>query len=113
MRNFQLFSRRDTERKVDFRPDADPTSPFMQLRRLAVHLSLTDAKADDITDCTEALNYLREYTYRKIFTGTSHQDFVELDEEDPKIIDWLIAVHEAETQNFQTKNKGAGNGRNR
>ena len=113
MRNFQLFSRRDTEHKVDFRPDAAPESPFMQLRRLAAHLAMVDAKADDITDCTDALNYLREYTYRKIFTGTSHNDFVELDNNQPEVIDWLIAVHEAETQHFQTKNKGTTNGRNR
>jgi len=103
MKNFQLFSRRDTEQKVDFRPDADISSAFSQLRRLAVYLSQDSAKAEDITDCSVALNYLREYTYRKIFTGTSHQDFVTLDNEDPKAIDWLIAVHEAETANFQNR----------
>lgn len=106
MKNFQLFSRRNTERKVDFRPDADPSSPFAQLRRLVAHLGQDDAGADDISDCTEALNYLREYTYRKVFTGTSHQDFVSLDAEAPEVIDWLIAIHEAETANFlQRKRK--------
>ena len=105
MKNFQLFSRRDTERKVDFRPDVDVASPFAQLRRLAVHMSQADATASDITDCPDALNYLREYTYRKVFTGTSHQDFVSLDREDPEAIDWLIAVHEAETANFQSRKK--------
>jgi hypothetical protein len=106
MRHFQLFSRRDTESKVDFRPDVDPDSPFAQLRRLAVHLSNTDASASDITDCNDALNYLREYTYRKIFTGTSHEDFVRLDKSSPEVIDWLIAVHETESAHFQsTKNR--------
>lgn len=106
MRHFQLFSRRDTERKVDFRPDVDANSPFAQLRRLAVHLSNADASANDINDCTDALNYLREYTYRKIFTGTSHEEFIKLDKSDPKVIDWLIAVHETESAHFQsTKNR--------
>ena len=101
MKSFQLFSRRSTSRKVDFRPDPEPSSPFSQLRRLSVHLSQTDAGADDITDCPAALNYLREYTYRKIFTGTTHDDFVRLDRDEPEVIDWLIAVHEAETQHFR------------
>lgn len=103
MKNFQLFSRRATGTKVDFRPDSDPGSPFAQLRRLAAHLSATDAKADDITDCPDALNFLREYTYRKIFTGTSHEDFQRTDSTDPEAVDWLIAVHEAETANFQNR----------
>ena len=105
MRNSQLFSRRAVESRVDFRPDADPTSPFAQLRRLATHLSTSDAKAEDITDCPEALAFLREYTYRKIFTGTSHEDFQKTDSTDPQAIDWLIAVHETESSHFQAKRK--------
>jgi hypothetical protein len=65
------------------------------------HLGQQNAEANDITDCSDALNYLREYTYRKIFTGTSHDDFVRLDEETPEAIDWLIAVHSVESDNFQ------------
>jgi len=109
MKPFQLFSRRNTDQKVDFRPDADPDSPFAQLRRLIVHLGQQNAPADDILDCTDALNYLREYTYRKVFTGTSHWEYVELNERAPEVIDWLLAVHEVESQNFHSRkqNKGA------
>ena len=103
MKHYQLFSRRATNGKVDFRPDADPSSPFIQLRRLAAHLGLIDAKPEDITDCSDALDYLREYTYRKVFTGTSHEDFVRLDAESPEVIDWLIAIHEVESAHFQSR----------
>ena len=105
MKNFQLFSRRATESKVDFRPDVDPLSPFAQMRRLALHLEQADAQADNLTDCPDALDYLREYTYRKIFTGTSHDDFVALDTTSPESIDWLIAVHEAESTHFQQRKR--------
>ena len=104
MRNTQLFSRRDVDRKVDFRPtDLDPQSPSTQLRRLQSHLSAAPelATGDDILDCPDAMAYLREYAYRKIFTGTSHEDFLALDASDPEAIDWLIAVHEAESIAFQ------------
>jgi len=103
MRNSQLFSRRNGA-AVDFRPDVDPASPFAQLRRLSTHMD-SAAQANDITDCPEALYYLREYTYRKIFTGTSHEDFLNIDSTDPKAIDWLIAVHEAESAHFQSRRK--------
>lgn len=96
MNNAQLFSRRNSA-AVDFRPDPDPKSPFSQLRRLAQHLQADVPPAGDITDCPDALNYLREYTYRKVFTGTSHEDFVRLDSESPEAIDWLIAVHSVES----------------
>ena len=111
MKNYQLFSRRDTERKVDFRPDVDEASPFMQMRRLAAYMARVDPEAADITDCPDALNYLREYTYRKIFTGTSHWDYIQVEQDDPQAIDWLIAIHETETANFYQRkastNKGA------
>ena len=100
MEKFKLFSRR-TDATVDFRPDEDRGSPSKQLRRLLTYLTTNIAEADDITDCPDALNYLREYTYRKIFTGTSHKEFVELDSKDPAAIDWLIAVHETESSNFR------------
>ena len=86
MKHYQLFSRRSTQDKVDFRPDAAPESPFMQMRRLQVHLEQTSPQADDIEDCTIALDYLREYTYRKIFTGTTHEQFAALDASAPSRI---------------------------
>jgi len=89
----QLFSRR-TDAAVDFRPDVRPESASAQLRRLSQHLRTDVPPADDIIDCPEALAALREYTYRKIFTQTSHEDFVRLDSTSPEVIDWLIAVHE-------------------
>lgn len=104
MRNSQLFSRR-VGAAVDFRPDVDPSSPFAQLRRLSAHLNAADAKPEDIEDCPQALNYLREYTYRKIFTGTSHEDFLRVDSTDPGAVDWLIAVHETESAHFLSRRK--------
>jgi hypothetical protein len=102
MNNSQLFSRR-VDAAVDFRPDPAPSSPFAQMRRLKAHLEANIPPADDLTDCPEALDYLREYTYRKIFTGTSHEQFVELDRTSPEAIDWLIAVHEAESANHRSR----------
>lgn len=104
MNHTQLFSRRPAA-KVDFRPDPTEGSPFAQMRSLTKHLQSSVAPAEDLTDCSEALNYLREYTYRKIFTGTSHADFVELDRESPEAIDWLIAVHQVETAVFRSNRK--------
>jgi len=104
MNHSQLFSRR-AEAKVDFRPDPEPRSPFSQLRRLSAYLRSEVAPAEDLTDCPEALDYLREYTYRKIFTGTSHEDFLDLDRNYPKAVDWLIAVHQVETANFRSTRK--------
>lgn len=104
MKHTQLFSRRPGAR-VDFRPDPKPGSPFTQLRRLSEHLQSTNAPAEDLTDCPDALYFLREYTYRKIFTQTTHEDFVALDRSHPAAIDWLIAVHEVETANFRSTRK--------
>ena len=104
MNNSQLFSRR-TEAAVDFRPSADPKSPFAQLRRLETHLQATIPPKDDLADCPDALNYLREYTYRKVFTGTTHEQFVALDQSDPAAIDWLLAVHQIESSNFRSNRK--------
>ncbi len=96
-----LFSRRSHARnRVDFRPNTDAKSPFAQLRRLEVYLSQGLPPADDITDCPDALDALREYTYRKVFTGTSHAEYVELDKSNPEAIDWLLAVHETEVAHF-------------
>ena len=103
-----LFSRRNVEpeQKTDFRPD-DPrgSSPFAQLRRLSAYRNSDVAGADDIDGCDEAIEYLREYTYRKIFTGTSHEEYLRTDKTAPHAIDWLIATHEAETANFKSQKR--------
>lgn len=96
MRISQLISRRPTEHKADFRPDVAPESPSAQMRRLNAYLQMEIPPPEDIEDCSQALYYLREYTYRKIFTGTTHQEYKALDQSEPEAIDWLISVHEAE-----------------
>ena len=106
MNNSNIFSRRPTDRKVDFSPSMDELSPSDQARRLSAYLAadrphvITDK---NITDCPDALDALREYSYRKIFTGTSHTEFLALDETDPEHIDWAIRIHEIESSNFQAK----------
>lgn len=104
MDHIQLFSRRPSENGIDFRP-ANPAgdSPYAQLRRLSAYLKTDLAEANDITDCTEALSYLRELTYRKIFTGTTHEQFVQLDTNEPEAIDWLIAVHSVDQANHANR----------
>jgi len=96
MKHSTIFSRR-VKAAVDFSPDMEPCSPFAQMRRLEVHLRSNVATPETITDCPTALDYLREYTYRKVFTGTSHEDFVRTDTESPDTVDWLLAIHELET----------------
>lgn len=106
MDNSTLFSRRDTDRKVDFSPDLEKGSPNDQARRLSGYLRKDESHIfteENITDCPQALDALREYSYRKIFTGTSHADFVRLDQECPEHIDWTIRVHEIESANHQAK----------
>ena len=105
MNNSQLFSRR-SKAAVDFRPD-DPAgdSPFAQLRRLKAHLNQPIAPAENITDCDLALDALREYTYRKIFGGTTHEEFINLDTHYPEVIDWMIAVHELERDVFSSRSR--------
>ena len=104
MQNSQLFSRRNTERKVDFRLDPDANSPSSQLRRLRHFMDQANPiDAEDITDCADALDALREFSYRKIFTGTSHDEYLDLDENDPEHIDWTIAIHETESERFLKK----------
>jgi len=102
-RHSALFSRRSNA-AVDFRPD-DPRgdSPFAQLGRLSAYLQGAPIGDDAITECGPALDYLREYTYRKVFTGTSHEEYLALDKSDPDVIDWLVAVHGAETDAFQSR----------
>lgn len=100
MDKHKLFSRR-VGAGADFRPD-DPggMSPFAQLRRLSAYLRSDTAGADEITDCPEALDALREYTYRKIHGGTSHEDYLALPDAH---VDWTIAIHEVESANFQSR----------
>jgi hypothetical protein len=105
MNHAQLLSRRPVADKVDFRIDLDPESPYAQLRRLEVYLDERNVGPDDLSDCPEALNYWREYQYRKLFTGTTHEEFIALDESDPKAIDWLCAIHEIVAERFQQRRK--------
>jgi|ERR1035437_80321 hypothetical protein len=102
MNHDQLSSRRP-DAPVDFRPDVDAESPYCQLRRLSSYLLSDSAGPDDITDCGPALDYWREYTYRKVFSGTSHEEFLELDATDPAAIDWLLAIHGTASQNHQQR----------
>jgi hypothetical protein len=104
MNHQQIFSRRDVERKVDFRPDnPDGDSPYAQLRRLSVYMASNVASADNITDCPDALDALREYVYRKTFTGTTHEQFLETDATDPEAIDWLLSVASIEAESYRSK----------
>lgn len=105
MKSFQLTSRRQTSAKVDFRPDADEESPFAELRRFSRVLSIDSAPPEDIIGVSSALDAYREYLYRKIFTGTSHDDFMRLDAEDPGRIDWLIAVAGVDAEHFRSSKK--------
>jgi len=103
MDHLTLFSSRPVERKTDFRPDPTGDAPFAQLRRLSHYLDTNISPKDDIADCTDAISYLRELTYRKIFTGTTHEQYLELDEKEPEAIDWLIAVHSVDAQHHQNR----------
>jgi hypothetical protein len=108
MQIYTLLSRRNVapEAKTDFRPDdLGGSSPFAQLRRLSSYRAADVAGVGDIEDCDEAIEYLREYTYRKIFTGTSHEEYLQTDKTAPHAIDWLIATHETESANFKRDRK--------
>jgi hypothetical protein len=104
-RHTALFSRR-SDASVDFRPD-DPAgnSPHAQLLRLSAYLKGKLIGDAPITDCGPALDYLREYTYRKVFTGTTHEQFVEIDESDSAAVDWLLAVHHIEAEAHKARNR--------
>ena len=110
MKNFQILSRRNVgdKEKVDFRPDhPSGDSPFAQLRRLSRVLAQETAHVEDFTGMDEALSAWREYLYRKVFSGTTHNDFVALNEENPQLIDWLIAVATIDADAFRSlKEKG-------
>lgn len=105
MKNSALFSRRE-KAKVDFRPDKDLKSPFAQLRRLSVHLKTDHPTAEDITDCIDALDYYREYVFMKTF-HVGHTEFTDLDRTFPEVIDWLLAVAEVESENFQSRRRSS------
>ncbi len=105
MKSFQLTSRRSTLAKVDFRPATDAESPFAELRRFSRVLAEESAGPDDLADIAHALDAYREYLYRKIFTGTTHDDFVRLDESDPQRIDWLLAVASVDADHFRASKR--------
>lgn len=107
MNNSTLFSRRQSDQKVDFAPSTELGSPSDQARRLSAYLAQDKPhiiNADEnITDCPDALDALREYSYRKLFTGTSHAEFLALDETDPEHIDWQLRIHEVVSETFNNK----------
>ena len=103
MKASQILSRR-TQREVDFRPDTEPNSPDAQLRRLASLLKESYIGPNNDLD-DEALEHWREYLYRKIFTGTSHDEYLAINKTDPAHIDWQISIHEVEAENFRNRSK--------
>lgn len=102
MKPLQIFSRRSNA-VVDFRPDMTELSPHAQIRRLSHLLAADVAPAEDITDCPEALSFLREFVYRKTFTGCTHEQYLETDKHHPEAIDWLLAVADVENERFAAK----------
>ena len=105
MRSDQILSRRNVgpKEKTDFRPDnPDGNSPFAQLRRLSHVLDQNSAPAEDFNDMDDALNAWREYTYRKVFSGTTHDEFMKLDQDDPQRLDWLLAVAAIDAEHFKS-----------
>ena len=105
MHSYQILSRRIADQKVDFAVDKTPGSPSDQLRRLSALLNHDYVVPDTINDCADAVGFWREFLYRKIFTGTSHEQFLETDSDDPKAVDWLIAVAAIDTEAYQSKRK--------
>ena len=103
MKSFQMLSRRRSPDKVDFSP-ADPggSSPFAQLRRLAAFLKQESAPLDDFEGMDESMNAYREYLFRKIFTSTTHQEFLDTPAE---TVDWLIAVAAIDSEHFRNNRK--------
>ena len=104
MHSYQILSRR-ADSSVDFGPDMAEGSPSAQLRRLSSLLAEHYLGPDKISGCDSVLDAYREYTYRKIFTGTTHEQYQETDANDPEAIDWLIAVHAVDAEHFQSKRK--------
>lgn len=105
MQSYKLFSRRDDVERVDFRPDLTEFSPSAQLGRLRVYLEQTTVNEDDIEDAPEAIRYYREFLYRKIFGGTTHEEFLDTEENDPQAIDWLIAVSTISDEVYKSAQK--------
>lgn len=106
MKPWHILSRRNVEEKTDFSP-ADPAgmSPFAQLRRLSAALKDPVAPIGNLGGMDDALDAYREHLYRKIYTGTSHDEFVALNEIDPQRIDWLIAVADTDAEHFRNSKK--------
>lgn len=103
MKSFQLLSRRHSTAKVDFHPD-NPRgkSPWAQLCRLSDALKATIAPSDDYEEMDDALDAYREYLFRKIFTSTTHQEFLDTPAE---TVDWLIAVAAIDSEHFRNNRK--------
>ena len=100
METYQILSRR-SGRKVSFAPDKTPGSPDTELRRLSALRRDNYIGPEELDDCETAVKYLREFAYRKIFTGCSHEQFLETDKNDPDAVDWLIAVAAVDTAAYQ------------
>ena len=102
-----LFSRRKAAR-LDFRPDERGAgSPYSQLRRLRSYMAGDNLTGDDLTGCDDAVEALVEYSYRKIFTGTSHAEYLDLKKNCPEHIEWIVAIHEMESDRFRNAKKDA------
>ena len=102
MDSTQILTRRPGA-TVDFSASAKPGTPSAQLRHLAGLLQASAIGPDEIQGCDEALAWYREFLYRKIFTGTSHDEFVNLNKTAPEAIDWLIAVHGVDAENYRRR----------
>jgi len=101
MQSFQILSRRRSDAKVDFRPD-DPSgdSPFAQLRRFARALQANVMPANDFDGMDDVLDAYEEFLFRKIFTGTTHQEYLDTP---PETRQWLIAIAATDNEVFRNK----------
>lgn len=98
---------RQTE-PVDFRPD-DPSgkSPYAQLWRLLHALTQPGDIDEAVADIDQAtLDAYEELCYRKLFTGSTHEDFVRIKATDPERLARLIAVGAIDSEAYkQSRNK--------
>ena len=82
-------------------------SPFAEIRRFQrVLTTSSELGPDNLKGMDSALDAWREFTYRKVFSGTTHEEFVALDSTDPERIDWLLAVASVDNEVWQSKRKG-------
>jgi hypothetical protein len=93
MRPSQLFSRRKTADKVDFRP-IEPTNvntPYAQIQKLISLLEAKTAPVDDL-DLEPVLSMYRQFKFRKVF-GATRQEFLDTPTDE---VDYLIALDEVD-----------------